>query len=196
MRARELQATLAARTEYAAGEIDQRTRHLYQMSLIRSGPRGVHAPHMEPLEAALILLCLVARRPTEAGQVMARAMDLAPVLPPNVTAWPFDTLRSLTEFLMLPLSGHGGIVNRIEVLCDGSMAWVEFTQAGLNLRVLFTDRTDIVARLSGGASVYDETGAMYAGHRLVLTGALLDQLALELAHDATGYVVEPQQVEV
>ena len=185
---RELELMLANFSGYQRGEIEQRIRPLRDRNLIPSGPRGVNAPDLEPLHAALVLLTMVARRATDAGAVAMRAMDLKSV---SRDGCALQGGTSLLPVISTALAGAIGYVERVEILCDGSLAWVTINEDGTAKRVLFTDDAKMRRRISSNPDVYDRQGAMFCGHRLVLTEAILEQVALDLVDDTpAGYAKE------
>jgi hypothetical protein len=189
MKPREAQAFLVRHTGYTAGEIDQRMRPLRNRKLIASGPRGLGALELEPLEAALMLLSLVSRRGADAGPIMARAMDLEAVTPPDAGKWPLADVGPLAPILAAALTGRALIFDRIEILCDGSMAWVDFSLPNYKRRVLFTDDAKVSEWVAEFPDAYDAQGAMALEHRMVITGDLVKQFALELVDEpSVGYV--------
>lgn len=186
MKARELHALLANISGSTLGEIDQRTRYLRDHELIATGPRGVGAPDLKPLEAALMLLSLASRRAADAGPVMARAMNLTLVVPPELSEWPLGETKALAPVIAAGLSKAEPVFDRVEVLADGSMAWVDFALSDFRRRVLFTDDDRVRNWIAEFPDTYDAQGITVLGHRLVISGAIVAQIALELADDRAG----------
>lgn len=190
MKAREFHALLANLTGATLGEIDQRTRYLRDHDLIATGPRGLGAPDLKPIEAALMLLSLVSRRAADAGPIMARAMDLTAIVPPDLREWPLEDTTALATVLMAGLSRAETMFDRIEIMADGSMAWVDFALSDFRRRVLFTDEERVRSWVAEFPDTYDSQGVTVLGHRLVITGAVVAQIALELADDGeAGYAL-------
>ncbi len=180
MKPRGAQAFLVRHTGYSEGEIDQRMRPLRERKLIASGPRGLGALDLQPLEAALMVLSLVSRRSADAGFVTARAMDLKAVIPPDVANTPLAEVGPLASVLAAGLTGRATIFDRMEILCDGSMAWVDFSLDGHKRRVLFTDDPNVTEWVAEFPDTYDAQGATALSHRMVVTGDLVAQFALSL----------------
>jgi hypothetical protein len=171
---------------YQPAEIDQRTRPLREKNLIPQGARGVHAPSIEPLHAALMVLAMVSRRATDAGAVLARAMDLKSVPRPS-GQFPQQSLATVLAggFVM-----GGDFLKRLEVSCDGAIAWATCTVNGDTSRILFCE-DDVVAFVEKFPDTYDAQGEGGCGHRFVIGRGLIDQIALDLREDvAAGYAAE------
>lgn len=80
-----------------------------------------------------------------------------------------------------------GLIKRVEITCDGAMAWItSAAEDGTISTVLFTDDKKIAKQIASSPDTYDSQGCHYAGHRLVLTGAMLDQIRLEMSEDEAG----------
>ena len=193
MNLRSLEKILASRTGYSASEIDQRMRPLRELGMVPHGPRGPAAPHIEHIHAAIALLSLAARRATDVGPVVAKAIKMKAV--PRAGLLPFDQDEiALVTAIASTLAG-ATIVERVEILPDASLAWVTFGGDGLTQRVLFTADKKTSDWVEEFPDTYDAQGEAYCGHRLVLTRAFLEQLALELADDekAAGWMPEREK---
>ena len=78
-----------------------------------------------------------------------------------------------------------GVVERIEILGDASLAWVTLVLDGERRTILFADDEKIINFVTSFPDTYDSTGAHYMGHRFVMTAALAEALAQELACEVT-----------
>lgn len=186
---RQLQVLISRFAACQPGEVDQRTRHLYEKNLIPQGPRGTAAPRMQPLHASLMLLCMVSRRASDAAAIMVRVMDLQAVVPAGSNSAIADGMR-LAPTLAARLLENGPKFDRVEILGDGSLAWAELN----GQRILFTDDDQIRSDALESPSSYAATGSMYCGHRLVITAGLAAQIALELAeHDSRAGFADDRQ---
>ena len=137
---RKLEKLLVLLSGYQPGEVDQRIRPLRERDLIPSGPRGLNAPDLEPLHAALVLLTMVARRATDAGKTAMRAMDLKAV--------PRGDCAVTAETALLPVIAAGlvagsAFLQRVEIFCDGSLAWISIRENGEVKSVLFSNDQNI-----------------------------------------------------
>jgi hypothetical protein len=177
MIARDLERLLTFHSGYQAGEVDQRTRPLRGHNLIPHGPRGVNALDLEPLHAALMVLTMVSRRAADAGEVAMRAMDLE--LVPR-RGFPLDA-TALAVHLAAGIVAGSGLLRRMDIACDGSIAWAEIVVKGKAHRVFFTDDPKVKRAVADDPSTYEATGGTYAGHWFILTGAVLDQITLKMA---------------
>jgi hypothetical protein len=184
MNTRDLERILVRYSGYQPGEIDQRTRPLRDHSLIPSGPRGVNAPDLEPLHAALVVLTMVSRRATEAGATAMRAMELKPAPRPGCR---LDALN-LAVTLAMGLTKGSAFLRRLEIACDGSMAWATIAHGRKVFRLFFTDDDRVLQALEDDPSVYDATGGTYAGHWFIINGAIIDQILIAIGdNDRAGY---------
>ena len=180
MNMRGFEAFCARHSGYGPSEIDQRVRPLRELRLVPFGPRGPAAPHLEAMHGAFAVLSMVARRASDVKEVVQRAMKLQSVARDG---WrPLDHDVGLVAMIALALTDRN-VVDRIEVFCDGSLAWVTLFLDGERRKVLFTDDEKIRDYVTAYPETYDATGAHYMGHRFVMTGALADALALELLGD-------------
>lgn len=128
MKSRELEKMLAGLTGWTLSEIDQRMRPLRAEGLpaFASTARGLHAPDIAPIHAAMMLLQLVSRRAVDAGQVGRTARQLCSVSEAIGTQiGPKGT--SLTLFLTILLTNGAPLQpTRIEATPDGKNAWLDF----------------------------------------------------------------------
>lgn len=173
--AREIEAFLAERSGYQPGEIDQRIRQL-RHSLIPSGPRGLNAPHLEPLHVAICLLAMVSRRATDAAKVAMRAMELKSVPRPGIGI--AELALALAPALAAGVIRGSDMIRRVEITCDGTMAWVTLADGGT---LFFCDDKKLTKAIEKDPSKYEAAGSHYCGHRFVLTGAIFDQLRAEMS---------------
>jgi hypothetical protein len=176
MNTRDLERLLVRYSGYQPGEIDQRTRPLREHSLIPSGPRGVNAPDLEPLHAALVVLTMVSRRANEGGSTAMRAMNLK--LAPRAGCR-LDSM-DLATMLAGGLTMGSAFLQRLEIACDGSMAWATIIEGRKTFRIFFTDEIRVARALKDDPSIYDATGGTYAGHWFIITGAIIDQILIEM----------------
>lgn len=182
---RELERILTFHSRYQPGEIDTRTRPLREHNLIPSGPRGVNAPDLEPLHAALVVLTMVSRRAADSGAVVMRAMDLKMVPRAGCN---LDKPTTLAVMLAAGISAGSSLLKRMEITCDGEMAWATIIVDDAPVTLLFTDDPKVQEWVQCYPETYDAQGASYCGHRFVINGALIDQIKLEMEDDApAGY---------
>lgn len=179
---RELEAMLTLHSGYQPGEIDQRMRPLREHNLVPHGPRGRGAFHIEPLHACLGLLTMVSRRATDAGAVAMRAMDLKLVPRAGV-----DIAANTTLPVLLAAGIQaGGIIKRIEIFCDGSMAWATMAIGKKTATVLLTDDRKVAAFVKAHPETYDAQGRHYCGHRMAFAGEFLDVIRLAMTEEDAG----------
>lgn len=122
MKSRELEKLLAGLTGWTSSEIDQRMRPLRAEGLpaFASTARGLHAPDIAPIHAAMMLLQLISRRAVDAGPVGRTARQLGPAS--EETGPPV----SLTFFLtMLLTNGMPLQLTRFEATPDGKNVWLD-----------------------------------------------------------------------
>jgi hypothetical protein len=172
VRARELAELLAAHSGYPIGEIDQRIRPLRERDRIPHGPRGRNAPHLDPSQAAYALSCMVARRPSDVDEVISRLENL--VCDPSSD----KSDDRLFHMLSFPYVLSGAIVlgstafQRVEICCDGSMAWADVFYDGKQFRLRFSDVPGEKDRDSS-----------YCGHRSIIPGDLIDEVGRRIHSD-------------
>lgn len=169
---REVEARLTALSGYQPGEIDQRTRPLRQHDLIPHGPRGINAPDLGPHHIALVILCMVARRAADGGPVAMRAMDLVYAPRPGC---PLDTPMALAVAIGTAVTYGSAFCRRLEVACDGSLAWLEVVIEGAPYRLLFVE-PDVAATIARHPMDYDATGAATCRHWFVMGPGAIDDI--------------------
>ncbi|WP_252909935.1 hypothetical protein [Aliihoeflea aestuarii] len=157
--------------------MDQRTRTLREALKIPTGPRGVHAPHMDIGAAALHVLAMVSRRPADAADVAWRLFDCKLVrhpLHPGLSEAFQGEARSLATFLLMAmnrgLGSAGFAIKSFEFQEDGSYAWMNFDRRSLlNLRFVFSSH-DAHANLdqADAADLYRNIDSRSAGNRFVI----------------------------
>ena len=181
MKAREFQQFLAMETDATIGEIDQRTRFLRAAGKLQTGKRGPWAPDMKPAEAASMLLAMVSRRAADSEKMFERVADLQVV--PGGSAEHIKGMKfadALTSTLTSPNDWRRAArILRVEIDEEGRFAWFRLEGSDLlftndlKMRKWVEDQPDKLA-------VQFTSGA----HRcLVIGGAMLGQIALEIAPD-------------
>lgn len=192
MKARQFESLLVTLSGLSAGELNQRTRPLWERNLIPYGPRGLGAPEIEPLHAALMILTMVSKRATDSGSVMARAMDLKAVERPGAEIMRGHALATLLASAMVKGSS---LLQRLEVSVDGAMAWATCQIDARVVRVLFCE-PDIAKFVKRYPNTYDAQGSSLCAHWLVIGPGFIDQAMIELseAEDArASYAPEPNK---
>lgn len=179
MNMRGFEAFCALHSGYRPSEIDQRVRPLRDMDLVPHGPRGPAAPHLDATQGAVAVLSMIARRAADTKDVVKRALNLKAVARDGWLPSEGQDI-ALVPMIALALS-TSGVVERIEILGDASLAWVTLIIESERRTVLFTDDEKIVDFVTSFPDTYDATGAHYMGHRFVMTGKLAEALAQELA---------------
>ena len=173
MKAATLRNFMVIATGSPEGEIEQRTRPLRDNNMIPYGPRGVHAPDIEAIHAALMLLSLTARRVAGVGKITIRASKLEAVEREGVeirNANLADTLAQMFE------TEEFNNLQRLEVVEDGSMAWMRFPDKD----VMFTDDENIIKLLKKNPSAYDDQGSGMARFHRTFGIGLLKQIAFQI----------------
>lgn len=183
MIARELEKLLTFHSGYQPGEVDQRVRPMRANGLIPFGPRASYAPHLEPLHIALVVLAMVSRRAADSGKIAMRAMDLQMVPREGCALEP----KPLAVMLAAAVSYAGTLIERIEISCDGSMAWATVLLEGASHRILFMDNYKATRAIAADSSKYDAFGLSYSGHWFILTGAVIDQIKAAMTERDAGY---------
>lgn len=193
MNMRKLEFLLSGFSGFTHSEVDQRFRPLRDLDLVPHGPRGPFAPKVEPVHAALAVLTLVSRRASETEATIRRLLELRAV--PRAEGGIDGATDELVPMVMLALSPAASeAVERIEILCDGSMAWVDFRLNGKRQRILYAE-PQVAEWVSQFPDTYDAQGATHCGHRFVMTGALGAQIGLEVADEQPAdYAGRPLQV--
>ncbi len=189
MRVRELEVMLAKALGYPLGQIDQRMRPLRENGLVPMGGHGLHAPDIEPVHAAVMLLQLVSLRAADAFAAGHTAMNLEFVPVPGSTNAFFgvDETRRLTLGAALAwlLTDPVAKWHRVEVSCNGRRAWVTIEHQGAPLDLVFVQDREAVARLvAGDSKIYQRQGAADMGHRFVLGVGMVKQIGLKVRGEA------------
>lgn len=194
MKSRELQQMLATLSGRTTGDLDQRTRPLRKMARIDTGPRGHLAPHMNNLEAALHVVCLVSTRAADAGDILAKVIELKAV--PRSDWVPFEgdlnlivALAGALSRALVPSADRDDdepIFELCEIQADGSLAWVHYRVDGTLRPVLFTSDQKIIEWVTDNPETYDATGAHHLGHRVAISAAVVEQIALSMQEEADG----------
>jgi hypothetical protein len=78
-------------------------------------------------------------------------------------------------------------LKRVEIACDGSMAWATIADNKQTWRLLFVDDKKARRSIEADPAIYDAYGATYAGHWFILTGAVIDQIKLGMTDTPAGY---------
>ena len=180
MIARDLEQLLTMHSGYQPGEIDQRLRPLRDHNLIPYGPRGPNAPQMQPLHAALIVLTMVSRRAAAAGEIARRAMDLQLVPRKGVA---LDGSHRFAAFLATGLKVGSSWMQRIEVSCDGSLAWATVVDKRKRVTLLFCDDKKMMEWVAENPETYDAQGGSLCNHRFVMSAAVIDAIMLNLTEE-------------
>lgn len=183
MKAREFQAFLGTMTGAPIGEVDKRTRPLREAGVIESGPRGPGAPDIEAVQATAMLLAMVSRRAVYSGEIFQIVSQLHAV--PRVKGGReflsgYQLGAAIASMISLNADWSEGLeVERIEIEENGKFAWLRLS--GLN--VLFTNDPTIREWVSDFPETYERQFASGAHRCFVIGGALLKQIALELADE-------------
>jgi len=181
MNSKQLERLLTRLSGYAPGEIDQRMRPLRAHELIPHGPVGRHAPDLEPLHVALCLLALVARRASDAGPTLVRAMSLRCIPHPEALDVKFE---ELAPAIAIAVALGPSVVRRIEVAADGRMAWLD----AFDRRFHFTDNPAAFDQVALHPESYDTQGASYLGHAIVFGTGAIERIHDEATDDTeAGY---------
>lgn len=177
MIARDLEELLTRHSGYQRGEIDQRVRPLREHNLIPYGPRGPNAPAMLSLHAALIVLTMVSRRAASSGEIAVRAMDLQLVPRPGMALAGDHRLASI---IAVGFQEGSGFLRRIEISCDGSLAWATVVDDGEPVTFLFCDDKKMTDWVAENPDTYDAQGGSLCNHRFVMSAAVIDQIKVGL----------------
>lgn len=147
MRSRELQKYLAEMTGRPIGDIDQRIRPLRKSMEISTGPRGMHAPHMDLVQTAMHILSLASHRVADAFDVAKSLMDLRLVPHPDLPdlTLPFLQNDDKSSFIfMLTMAMSDGLASArfelkyIELSETGRYAVVHLDRGSLkNIRFIY-----------------------------------------------------------
>lgn len=158
MRAADIEKFLVRASGATPSEIDQRTRWLRNFEHpglrgLRAG-RGRHAPHLDQWEAATMLLCLAARRATDAKDIalwlaghrltslrlrgMERTGGLADLLDCIVRITGKDPTEVDFVYILGLILSYAGIgmtfnIDTIEMSDVGVYAWITFTDGSAKL---------------------------------------------------------------
>lgn len=191
MRSREVQQFLASITGRSLSEIDQRTRGARAALDIPSGPRGVHAPHMDAGEALIHVLCLASRKGGDAFQVAKNLLQGCALVPhpdqPGLSEAFRGDARRLSMFMMMAmgegLSSVGFHVSHFELSSDGEFAWMRFDRRSLkNLTFLFSASEDHwTASEQRRHEIYRGADQLAAGSRFVIGAAHLRSLGTQIS---------------
>lgn len=194
MRSRELQSLLASMTGRLLNEIDQRVRGLRSAGKISTGPRGVHAPHVDTAEALFHILTLVARRNGDAFEVAGRLLNECHLVPhpdfPGLGDIFVDKESDLSSALLLTMSDHWDVigfeVKSFEFQEDGNYAWMNFNRRSLkNLRFMFSTNKNHW-ELDGleAAELYDAIDKKASANRFVIGADHLRFIGEQVSIDA------------
>jgi hypothetical protein len=195
IKARELQAFMAHRSNRTSGEVDQRMRPLREAGVISSGPRGDNALPLTPQEAAYGLASMISRRAADALAVALTFMrDCKYLEHPRhgeiISVDGFvDGIGAGVVLALLLAEPATFDVHAFEISEDGRRAWLTLRVAD-RLEVLFfcDDAAAIRKYVAGIESRYLNQGASTLGSRMVFGGGLIDELALKLRDsDKAGY---------
>lgn len=144
MRRRQFQLQTAMLLGLPEGQVDMRTRGLAaaEIDLLKSGPRGVHAAHLTPAEASMIVLSLVSMNARDGAKIAAKASQLQFVPHPEAPNAFFgvDDTRQVTLGAALALAlKHSTELTwlRLDVACDGSWANFVVPYNGKPLELMF-----------------------------------------------------------
>jgi len=179
MRAREFHALLSRATGATIGEIDQRTRFLRATGNVKSGARGLAAPDIETTEAACMLLAMVSRRASDAGEIFLKTANLTAI--PIGGGKLLDSAKLCTviaSIFSIPADWSDAMeVRRIEIEENGEYAWLRL--AGMD--ILFSNDQTIREWVSEFPDAYENQYGASARRHFVVGGGLLYQAALEVA---------------
>lgn len=190
MRVRELEMMLAKTLNYPAGQIDQRMRPLREGGILPMGGHGLHAPNIEPIHAALMLLQLVSLRASDAGPIGHAAMNLELVPVPGAPNAFFDvddsqrvTLGAALALLIM----HPDLEwQQVEVACDGGRAWLTITWREELIKLVFAkDPASVSSVVGGKIERYRNQGAADIGHRFVMGAGQVKQIGLKVRGSAS-----------
>jgi hypothetical protein len=168
------------------GEIDKRVRAvraLYDLPTIR----GRHAPDLTYVQAVAMMLSLVSRRASEAGEIALKAMNLnlAPLTP---MAAHYDLNTSIINMILAPGRPTRWRFTRLEIREDGEFARMDFARPGFplvpewNLKsIIYSNDKALRRKILGEIDRYNAADRFNCEKRLVLSCAFLDQVASDLA---------------
>jgi hypothetical protein len=198
MRGIDLEYMMAREYRWPAAEIDQRFRPI-RYKLNPTSARGRHAPPIEANAVAFALLTLAARRASDAYEVAVRASTLRYVPPPGV-AQPLGVPMPARELGLVDVLIHvlqnpeRDIARRLEIDGEGKAAWLTVRHRGGTVDLWFTSSTTATAAARKDRAIYDNQGAAFCGHRLVIGGGVLRQLGIELASEDDAESAPPAKV--
>lgn len=174
MKSRDLQHRLVNFTGRTFADIDLRTRSLRAAGEITFGPRGTKAPDMSPVEIAMHLLALVARRASDAGEVTQQLVKRTCSIAHPDHADFLPSGKSVATMLGYALDEYAAAgasaIQGFEILDDGKRAWMHIKrQDGRIAKILFIDPDDQLAAAAGKSSAdYNLIDSFTLGHRLVI----------------------------
>lgn len=166
-------------------QIDQRIRLLRYAGMIPSGGRGPHAPELEPLHVALILLQFASPTATSAMEHGLRAGSLRMVAPPgcaHLLGRPAETELSLAAALVVLLVEVGQHTwRRLIVDAEGRRATLTIIRDGRPLDVHFVPEPEKFSEFVGrDPARYEAFGSSQAAASLTVGAAFIEQMGLRL----------------
>lgn len=149
MKSRELQQWLATATGRTLSDVDLRCRQLREALKIPTGPRGIHAAHMDEGETLLHVLCMVSRRAADAYEVANRLLSRVLLVDsrefPDLSDFFRENEHDRFALFMVAAMKEGFrsarfIFRQFEIADDGRTAWLTFDRGSVrNGRLLFSE---------------------------------------------------------
>ena len=175
--------TYLARFARGPSEMDLRVRGLRAEGHLPT-VRGRHAPPVTPLQAAMMILSVVAHRAVEAGSLASRIGAL-PVVPRAGLDIPNG--ETFAEYLASLISSPAAVAEvprfHVEIPEDGRFARVVFADGK---SILFTGDQHVRQDLEQMPERYDSTGRHAFERRFYMSRSALLELAGVIADDDVG----------